>query len=302
MTRHLLILIALIELTLLVAAIGLAIVRERERRRPGVLLDILPPEGASADLRSWKLFYQSLYAISHPWWKRLLFGQPSIVLELWSQDGDLGARCWAPARLERVVTVLLRGAIPGAQLQPSSAQIDLPGSAARARPRLDIDPLHALGDLRPEPLRSVTHALVGAPSGLVQFALSPDVDWQRRAMRQLDALAGVPPERGVLMSVLSWLLDGLFHLVLPEQPMPPAPMSRPSRSLPPTGKASAPGYRAEIRLRVSAASKAEAKALMQGLVAAFRGFDGANGLRPARVWFGRSFDKRVVSRSAPAAK
>jgi len=76
MTLHLLILIAFIELALLVAAIGLAIVRERERRRPGVLLDILPPEGASADLRSWKLFYQSLYAISHPWWKRLLFGQP----------------------------------------------------------------------------------------------------------------------------------------------------------------------------------------------------------------------------------
>ena len=149
MTRHLLILIALIELTLLLAAIGLAIVRERERRRPSVLLDILPPEGASADRRSWKLFYQGLYAISHPWWKRRLFGQPSIVLELWSQDGDLGARCWAPARLERMVTILLRGAIPGAQLQPSSAQIDLPSSAARARLRLDIDegPQYTLGQV-----------------------------------------------------------------------------------------------------------------------------------------------------------
>ncbi len=302
MTRHLALVIALFELTLLATAIGLAVLRERERRRPGVLLDILPPEGASADLRSWTLLYRSLFAISHPLLKRLLFGQPWVVFELWSQDGDLGARCWVPARLERVITVLLRSALPGVQLRPSTVPTTNADCTARARPRLDIDPLHALGDLRPEPLRSVTHALVGAPSGLVQFALSPDVDWQRRAMRQLDALAGVPPERGVLMSVLSWLLDGLFHLVLPEQPMPPAPMSRPSRSLPPTGKASAPGYRAEIRLRVSAASKAEAKALMQGLVAAFRGFDGANGLRPARVWFGRSFDKRVVSRSAPAAK
>src|SRR2546428_8567567 len=150
MTHHLLILIALIELTLLVAAIGLAIVRERERRRPGVLLDILPPEGASADLRSWKLFYQSLYAISHPWWKRLLFGQPSIVLELWSQDGDLGARCWAPERLERMVTVLVRSAMPGAQLQSSTAPTEMRGRAARSRLRLDIDPLHALVEPRPE--------------------------------------------------------------------------------------------------------------------------------------------------------
>jgi type IV secretion system coupling TraD/TrwB family protein len=300
MTRHLLILIALIELTLLVAAIGLAIVRERERRRPGVLLDILPPEGASADLRSWKLFYQSLYAISHPWWKRLLFGQPSIVLELWSQDGDLGARCWTPARLERMVTVLLRGAIPGAQLQPSSAQIDLPGSAARARLRLDIDPLHALAEPRSEPLRSVTQALAEAPSALVQLAVSPDVGWQKRALRQIDALAGVEPERGLFTSVLSWLLDGLFHLILPEQPRPAGPTSRPSRPMPPTGKASAPGYRTEIRLRVLASSDSEAKAQMHGLVAAFRGFDGANGLRPTRVWLGRSFDKAVARRSAPA--
>jgi len=300
MTRHLLILIALIELTLLVAAIGLAIVRERERRRPGVLLDILPPEGASADLRSWKLFYQSLYAISHPWWKRLLFGQPSIVLELWSQDGDLGARCWAPARLERMVTILLRGAIPGAQLQPSSTQIDLPSSAARARLRLDIDPLQPLAEPRSEPLRSVTQALAEAPSALVQLAVSPDVGWQKRALRQIDALAGVEPERGLFTSVLSWLLDGLFHLILPEQPTPPGPTSRPSRPMPPTGKASAPGYRTEIRLRVSASGDSEAKAQMHGLVAAFRGFDGANGLRPTRVWLGRSFDKAVARRSAPA--
>ena len=39
---------------------------------------------------------------------------------------------------------------------------------------------------------------------------------------------------------------------------------------------------------------------MHGLVAAFRGFDGANGLRPTRVWLGRRFDKAVARRSAPA--
>src|SRR5437899_334728 len=160
MTRHLPILIAVIELMLVVATIGLAIVRERERRRPGVLLDILPPESATADLRSWSRFYRSLFGISHPVLKRLLFGQPSVVFELWSQDGDLGARCWLPARLEPMIGTLVRGALPGARVQRSTAPVDQSVGAARARLRLDLDPVHALGDLQPEALRSVTQALV----------------------------------------------------------------------------------------------------------------------------------------------
>jgi hypothetical protein len=298
--HRLLLLISLIQLTVLVTAIGLAVLRERESRRPGVLLDVLPPEGATADIRSWTLLFRSLYAISHPWWKRLLFGQPWIILELWSKEGDLGARCWAPARLERMVAVLLRSATPGAQLQPSTAPIEMAGPAARARLRLDIDPLHALVEPRPEPLRSVIQALAEAPSALVQLALCPDVGWQKRALRQMDSLAGMPPERGLVISVLTWLWEGLLHLVLPEQPTRPTPRSRSSRPLPSPGKASIPGYRAEIRLWASADSDEEAAAHMHGIVAAFRGFDGANGLRPARVWFGRRFDQRLANRSAPA--
>jgi len=264
MNHRLLILILIIQLAVLATALGFTVLRERERRRPGVLLDILPPDGATADMRSWTLFFRSLFAISHPWWKRLLFGQPWINLELWSQDGDLGARCWAPERLERMVTVLLRSAMPGAQLQSSTAPTEMPGRAARSRLRLDIDSLHALVEPRPEALRSVIQALAEAPSGLVQLALCPDVDWQKRAQRQLDLLAGMPPERGLVISVLAWLWDGLLHLVLPEQPTRPTPRSRSSRPLPSAGKASLPGYRAEIRLRASAGSDEEAAAHRMG--------------------------------------
>ncbi|MGA7912872.1 MAG: hypothetical protein WCC30_15190, partial [Candidatus Dormiibacterota bacterium] len=95
MTRHLVVVAVLAELTLVIATVGLAVLRHRERRRPNVLFDILPSEGGSADLRAWTLLYRSLYAISYPLWKRLLYGQPWIVFELWSRDGDLGARCWA---------------------------------------------------------------------------------------------------------------------------------------------------------------------------------------------------------------
>src|SRR5260370_25346686 len=154
MTRHLPILIVVIELMLVVATVGLAIVRVRERRRPGVLLDILPPESATADLRSWSRFYRSLFGISHPVLKRLLFGQPSVVFELWSQDGDLGARCWVPARLEPMIGTLVRGALPGARAQRSTAPADQSVGAARAPLRLDPHPVHALPDPPPPALRS----------------------------------------------------------------------------------------------------------------------------------------------------
>ena len=291
------------ELVLIVSvgiAVCVAVLREREHRRPGVLLDLLPPEGATADVRAWVLFFQSLYAIAHPWWKRWLLGQPHIVLELWSEAGDLGARCWAPARLERMVSVLLRSALPGIQVRPSVAAVSMPDPATRTRLRLDRDPLHSLADAKPESLRSVMLALAEAPAAVVQLAISPDVSWQKRALRQLDQLAGLEPERGLVMSVFGWVVDGLFHLVLPEQPAPPRPARRPSRPAPPPEKAWSPGYCADLRLRVSASNDAAAQAHMHALLASFRGFDGANGFRPRRVWLGRRFDKTVAGRVAPS--
>jgi hypothetical protein len=183
MMRLLLVAAVAIELTLLAVAIVLAVSRDRERKRPGVLLEIVPPEGMKADLGTWSKFYRKLFGISYSPLKRLLYGQPSVVFELWSNNGDLGARCWAPARRAGMVATLLRDALPGVLLQRSTAQGDLEGCAARARLRLDIDPLHALDDPQPEAFRSVVQALAEAPSGLIHLAVSPDEMWQVRARR-----------------------------------------------------------------------------------------------------------------------
>ena len=288
-------------LVVVIAAVGAAAatIRSRYDRRPGVLLDLIPPEGSASDLRAWVLFFGSLYAIAHPWWKRWLLGQPWVVFELWSEDQNLGARCWAPARLERLVTVLVGSALPGIEVRPAREDPGLRYPATRTRLRQDRDPLYALADPKADQLRSVMLALAAAPSGVIQLALSPDVGWQTRALRQLDQAAGLPPERGLVMSVVGWIVDGLFHLVLHDPGEVKATPKRPSRPAPPSDKAMRPGYRAEIRLRVAAPTDGEAKAQMHALVAACRGFDGANGLRPAHVWFGRSFDKAVTSRRTP---
>ena len=265
---------------------ALVALRMWERRRPWVLLDILPPEGTGADLKRWNLFFRSLYAISRPWWKRIVLGQPSVIFELWSAGGDLGARCRVPQRLERMVGVLLRSAMPGAQIQPAPETPALgDGPAARSRLKLDREPLHALGDMRPEPLLAVMQALAEAPSAHVQMTVTPDVGWQTRALGQLDAAAGLAPERNLFASTLGWAVDSAFHLVLPSAGEEHRERTRPSRPAPPKAKAWSPGYSTDIRLRVEAPSDGEAKAHMHALVAAFRGFDGANGLRPARTWW-----------------
>src|SRR6202162_4747847 len=102
----------------------------------------------------------------------------------------------------------------------------MPDPATRTRLRLDRDPLHSLADPKPESLRSVMLALAEAPAAVVQLAINPDVSWQKRALLQLDQLAGLEPERGLVVSLLGWGVDGLFHLVLPEQPHSPRLLPR----------------------------------------------------------------------------
>src|SRR5260370_42702094 len=127
----------------------------------------------------------------------------------------------------------------------------MPEPATRAGLRLDRAPLHSLADPKPESLRSVMLALAEAPAAVVQLAISPDVSWQKRALHELDQLAGLEPERGLVVSLLGWVVDGLFHLVLPEQPDPPRPARRPSRPAAPAAKAWSPGYRSHLRPTVS---------------------------------------------------
>ncbi|MGH7904861.1 MAG: hypothetical protein ACREPA_12170 [Candidatus Dormibacteraceae bacterium] len=188
------------------------------------------------------------------------------------------------------MTVLLTSALPGLEVrgsEPSTSQ-ELP--TTRTRLSLDRDPIWPLRDPRPEALRQVILALAAAPSGLIQVALSPDVGWQSRAVRQLDQMAGLPPEPNFFTSVLGWLVDSAFHLVLPEAPAPPAEPRRLSKPAPPSEKAWRPGFRSDIPLRISAPASGQAKASMHALVAAFRAFDGANGFRPQRVWLARRFE------------
>ncbi len=285
---------------LALAAAGWAL-RRRAADEPVVLLDLLPPDGSAVNLQSWIDFYQSLYAIASPRWKSWLFGQRWLSLELWATEGTVSVRCWLPARLQTLVTTQLRSALPGIEIREAEPSGELPAIAARSRLRLDRDSLYPLGSPRPESLVAVMNALTSASQGVVQLVLQPDVGWQSQALRRLDVLTGVRPAPLTLTTLLAGVLDFLFDLVLPSQPQPPSrPKPSHSAPLPPAGKAEQPGYRVELRLRVSGSTAAEAKTGMHSLVAAFRSCDGANGLRPKRVWLGGRFDRLLLARRPPA--
>jgi hypothetical protein len=273
--------------------------RLRARETEGVRFNLLPPAQAPVDLAEWVSLFRGLYGMAAPWWRRALVGQPWVSLELWGEAGQVTPRCWVPTRMEPLVRLHLRTALPGVDVIQTEQEAPFQEPAARTRLSLRRDPLHPLGGGKADALRTVVSTLASADQAVVQLVISPDVGWQRRALKQIDrASAGHPT--GIVRGVIGELVSiatptGLSGSSAPAELPPSAKLQ-----LPPTDKALLPCYRAEVRLRVSSPSRAQAKALMQALTSAFRDLDGLNALRPRRVVLGAGFDRALVNRSAPA--
>jgi len=263
------------------------------------MYELSPPGESSWDPAAWIMFYRTLFGISSPWWKRFVYGQPWLSLEFWSCDGRVSSRCWFPANLETVILTHLRMALPGIEANPCLEDAQLTAPAARARLHFWREDLHALSLPHGDPLRPVLGALSVAPAGVIQVVLSPDVHWQTRARQRSSTLSGQPKSPGLLSGFVSELTDIFF-----------GPLARHSsttdsgslRDVPAPGKAREPGFRAELRLRVSAASSAEAKHCMHTLTSSFRSLDGGNGLRPHRVLRPHRFDRTLIRRQPPSTQ
>jgi hypothetical protein len=277
------------------------IARLRTREEEGVLLELLPPARADLDLREWALFYQGLFGIAAPLWRRALVGQPWISFELWGEDGRVVPRCWVPRRLEQLLRLHLATVVPGLEVIALDAPPELRGAGVRSRLRLWRDSLYPLGEPRSDALRTVVAALASAEQAVMQVVISPDTGWQRRALRQLDRELGGRPA-----GFMSGLLSDALDLVVPKSWGQTPELRReqpPSLRLqaPPPEKALQPSFSVEIRLRVVSDSRGSARATMHALVAAFRTLDGQNSLRPKRVWIGQRHDRAIRNHGRPAA-
>jgi len=269
------------------------------KRQQMVSFDLLPPMEGSWDPAAWVMFFQTLFGISAPWWKRVAFGQPWIALEFWAQADRVSARCWLPDRLQTVVLTHLQMALPGTVIAPSAAHPGLIEPAARVRMRGWREDLYALGRVQSDPLRPILGALSLATQGVMQLVVSPDVHWQGRAQRRWAALSGQPAGSGLLTGLFAEIADTLLGAIMPK----PAGRSASVRgAIPPQEKAGEPGFLTELRLRVGAPTAAEAKGVMHTLSAAFRTLDGGNGLRPHRVFRRSRFDRSLLEPAAPSAR
>ena len=282
---------------------GVAFLRRRARRRPHRLMELRPMDGARLDLEAWKVFFQTLYAITPPLWKRLLLGTPWLTFELSREGGRVRAACRVPEELVPLVTTLLKTACPGIAVSSLGVLPSLRLPAARARLKLWNDPLYPLAQPRSDGLRSVVDALAAGGAGMVQIVLRPEVGWQGRALRELDIRTGIEPGPSQPTRLLSVLVGFVFDLIWSgDAKVPPEPSRSHRNPLPPDTKARQPGYRAEIRLRMAEARRAQAKFRMHALAGAFRAFDGLNnGLRPGRVWLGERFDAALSRGAAPSS-
>lgn len=302
-------------LFLLSVASSVALRRWREGHGRAVVLDVQAPDGCAFERQDWVVFFRNLYGIAAPWWKRVVLGQPWVSLEFRAGADHLRVLCCVPERLESLLRVHLLTALPGAVVSQREEQpCGLDGHVARSRLRLWRDSLYPLAESRHDALRGVLSALAAAGDGVVQLVVAPDVGWQREAARRLLRLSrGEGSRRGtgsaLLRAFLGLAVGALTEVAdifLPgsarsSSPVSPLPGRAAAADRPPSEKAGEPGYRAELRLRLSATSRAEARRRMQTLTSAFRAFDGDNGLRPWRVWLGRRFDRTLEDRAAPRA-
>jgi hypothetical protein len=269
-----------------------------------VALELRPPDGIKLDLARWQSFYQRLFGIAAPWWRRLLVGEPHLTFGYVIRDQTAVASCWCPERLELVVRSHLASAVPGIEVTQTAIEVELGEVAVRSRIGLWREALYPLGEGDGDALEGVIGPLTAATWAAVQVAIEPDVTWQARAGKRLDQLSGVQPARNPLSAALAELIDIFFGSFTPSVNGSTAasPVKRPSQPNAPSDKAFEVGYRVAIRLYVASDSKAVAKGLMHSAVSALRGLEGHNGLRPRRVWLGSTFDRQLKARPAPGSK
>ena len=173
------------------AAVLLCTTRSRARgARSYVRLQLDPYRADSANAQGLAAMYQSLHKrVLRRWWRRLLWGQPSLALEVHrtaaasesSSPGELD-QVWlavvCPAGLEAIVEAAIRAAYPNCRLRPSQHAPAPPRAVLRLKKRVGfikrISTLERDEQLREPPMNRLM-SVMGACSepASVQLALTP---------------------------------------------------------------------------------------------------------------------------------
>jgi hypothetical protein len=166
---------------LILGACGLAVARERARRRMssgGRLIRLLAPP--QVDPAGAVTLWTNLIALLRPGYKRSLFGQPHLTFELTADSHGLEFRIWVPGMVPPgMVERAAEAAWPGARTttHPASPPIHHTATATGGRLRLARNPAYPLATDHPaDPLRPLLGALAGIADNqraVIQLAARP---------------------------------------------------------------------------------------------------------------------------------
>lgn len=270
-------------------------------------LRIIRPADGGYSQEAWVAFFRSLLALTPPAWKQLIVGAPWITFEYRYAEDMFSVYCACPAHAVQLVTAAITAALPGADVQPESDQgSPLQGpSIARARLGLWREPLYAIGS-QIGAMESVIAGMTTAPESVLQIAIAHDPGWESWAQRRLDRLSGYRPRRNFIVDVLLSTAGEIISIFLPSllsgsASQPSGRHEPPSHrgAVPAAEKAFKPAYLADIRVCAGAPSRGLAKEAVNAVMGGVRGLDGANSLRPRRVFLAKRFDRALVERAAP---
>ncbi|WP_043721161.1 hypothetical protein [Kutzneria sp. 744] len=294
------------------------------------LVEVLAPAALDfpTTLAGGRRVWTDLMGIAHPWRRRLLGGQPHLVLEYWLAPNEIIVRVWIPGpvppgRVENAIraawpgalithttegpsTLDAAGTVTGGTVRPERAE-HLPLRVPDAR--TDTDPLRSL--------ESLATALRPGESVVVQVLARPAVG--RRLRRYRATVRRVHTGRSARTSIITSLIAGLVRemldLVIGSRPHH-ATTSTEGRWRPTDpqqaeelrevrAKATLPLW--EVALRYAAAvpgsgreSRDRARGVADGVFALFALFAGRNALarhrlrHPATVVAGRSLRRGAL--------
>lgn len=167
-------------------------VDSRRRRAGGRLLVIRPP--AAVDVAGGEVLWRTMLGLHRPRWRRALFGQPHVTVELSADaDGPRMAMCIPGGVPPGLVEHALTAAWPGTRVdeQPPSPPVPVSATATGGVLRLaspDCYPLRTRHEVDPaRPLLAALSALQAGETACVQVLARPAARWRTRRIRSAAA-------------------------------------------------------------------------------------------------------------------
>lgn len=262
---------------------GALVLRRARRRRLArgarVVTVGVPPE---VDTGGALLLWSALHDLIRPRFSRLMSGQPHLAWEVLSSEAGTTFRVWVPESIppgliERAVCSAWPGASTATEPAPPHDGKD--GTTTLAASELTLsgpDWFSLNAAMKPDPLPLILgqlSGLRGEQRALVQILARPATTREQRRLRMAARRlrGGISPHR------LVRLMDFFVTYRTPKPPTHDPTISPDVRDV--MGKSTQPLFRCLVRVAVTAASGAEARGRIHGILGGFAAYEGRVGLR-----------------------